>query len=121
MIRLHKTEIARQNKTLSIFFEFSQNFTNHVFSPYVRVRNEVRLLWVSLTHTHTHTHLWAQLWERVWHEDPQGPDHITPNHRLPRPPSLSDTHTSTSCYDKHTTASVTTITQCKWSVLLFVA
>ncbi len=31
MITLHKTEIARQNNTLSIFFETPQNFTNHVF------------------------------------------------------------------------------------------
>ncbi len=31
MITLHKTEIARQNKTLSIFFETPQNFTNHFF------------------------------------------------------------------------------------------
>jgi len=31
MITLHKTETARQNKTLSIFFETPQNFTNHVF------------------------------------------------------------------------------------------
>ncbi len=31
MITLHKTEIARQNNTLTIFFETPQNFTNHVF------------------------------------------------------------------------------------------
>ena len=31
MITLHKTEIARQNDTLSIFLETPQNFTNHVF------------------------------------------------------------------------------------------
>ncbi len=31
MITLHKTEIARQNNILSIFFETPQNFANHVF------------------------------------------------------------------------------------------
>ncbi len=31
MITLHKTEIARQNNLLSIFFETPQNFANHVF------------------------------------------------------------------------------------------
>ncbi len=31
MITLHKTEIARQNKTLLIFLETPQNFTNHFF------------------------------------------------------------------------------------------
>ncbi len=31
MITLHKTEIARQNNTLSVFFETPQNFTNHFF------------------------------------------------------------------------------------------
>jgi len=31
MITLHKTEIARQNKTLSIFFVTPQNFRNHFF------------------------------------------------------------------------------------------
>ncbi len=30
MIALHKTEIARQNNTLSIFLETTPNFTNHV-------------------------------------------------------------------------------------------
>ena len=27
----HKTEIAPQNSTVSIFFETPQNFTNHLF------------------------------------------------------------------------------------------
>ncbi len=31
MITLHKAETARQNNTLSIFFETPQNFTNHFF------------------------------------------------------------------------------------------
>ncbi len=31
MITLHKTEIAHQNNTLSVFFETPQNFTNHIF------------------------------------------------------------------------------------------
>jgi len=31
MITLHKTEIAHQNKTLSIFVETPQNFMNHFF------------------------------------------------------------------------------------------